>query len=141
MNNHKLGSCKLVLAVVCRGEEFDVTYLTKNCTMWKDKNLGFFYLHSDPLPISSMENSRQPIVRVRAFCCSSLGTFTATFQPVTSPSSSNHSFPSAVLLIKNGSGCYLSKRERIDPTEFRQTKVTRTVGLTEVSGIVCVHWI
>lgn len=91
--------------MVSQGEELDVIYLTKKCMMWKYKNLGVFNLHLDPLPISSMENSGQPVVGVRAFSCSGLGTFTATFQPVTAPLFSSHSFPAAVLLIKNGSRC------------------------------------
>lgn len=56
----KLGSCKLVLSLVCQGEELDVIYLTKNRTMWKYTK--FFYLHSDSLPISSTEKSGQPMV-------------------------------------------------------------------------------
>lgn len=108
----KLGSCKLLLSVVCWQDEFDIIYLTKNSTMWKYKNFRVFCLLSDPLPVSSVEDSGQPIIRVRGFSCSGLGTSTATSQPVISTLSSSSSFPTAVFLIKHGSECYLPKRKR-----------------------------
>lgn len=48
VNNGELGSCKLVLSVVC---------LTKTCTMQKYKGFSGFYLHSDLLLISLMETA------------------------------------------------------------------------------------
>lgn len=107
----KLSSCKLVLSVVYRLGEFDVIYPKKSAQCGNTKTWGFFYLHSDPLPISSMGDSRQRAVRVRAFSCSGLGTFMATFPPETSLSSSSHSFPHCCSLNQKWTWMLTSQKE------------------------------
>lgn len=53
VSDAKLGSCKSVISSI-PGE---VIYLTKTCTLQKYKGFSGFYLHSDLLPISSMETA------------------------------------------------------------------------------------